>query len=44
MNDFNEMSVGMILDYIVRYDGISAGLQESEKETKEARQKDFNQF
>lgn len=40
--DFNEMSVGMILDYIARYDGIQGGKEE--ERIKSAGQSEFDGF
>lgn len=39
--DFNEMSIGMILDYINTYDGLGA---EVEHDIRSASQKEFNNF
>ena len=42
--DFNELSIGMILDYIYRYDSLHEDREEVEENTKSAIQNDFNSF
>lgn len=44
ISDFNELSVGMILDYVMKYDGLNQDNIEPEKQMKAAIQDDFNAF
>lgn len=43
LTDFQEVSVGMILDYIERYDYLHVD-KEKQEEIKRARQDEFNNF
>ena len=44
LNDFNELSVGMILDYINEYDQIFNSKESMDKGVRKAEQFDFNSF
>lgn len=44
LNDFNELSVGMILDYINQYDFLHLDKDYTEKDIKKASQDEFDQF
>lgn len=42
--DFNELSIGMILDYINQYDQLHSCKDDGEEHIRKAEQKDFNAF
>lgn len=44
ITDFNELSVGMILDYIERYDILHGNKDSIEQSERLASQSDFNNF
>ena len=44
ITDFHELSVGMILDYIARYDLLHGDKEAVEENVKSAIQNDFNSF
>ena len=44
LSDFDELSVGMILDYINQYDFLYFDKEYSKEDIKKARQVEFDQF
>jgi len=44
LNDFHEMTVGMIVGYITTYNNLNLSDEEKEDEVKEATQADFDAF
>jgi len=44
LSDFDELSVGMILDYINQYDFLHLDKDYTEKDIKKASQDEFDQF
>jgi len=42
--DFKEMTVGMILDYIITYNNLNIKADDEEDEIREATQEDFDKF
>lgn len=44
LNDFNELSVGMILDYINRYDVLTSDISEERESSIIANQSHFDTF
>lgn len=44
LKDFDGMTIGQIVDYCKTYNDLNKSLEERDKETKVASQKDFDRF
>lgn len=44
LNDFENMTVGMILDYIITYNNLNFKEENEEEQVREATQEDFDAF
>jgi len=44
LKDFQEMTIGMIIDYIITYNNLNLYEKEKEDEVREATQADFDAF
>ncbi|MFU0834012.1 MAG: Asp-tRNA(Asn)/Glu-tRNA(Gln) amidotransferase GatCAB subunit C [Oscillospiraceae bacterium] len=44
LHDFNEMTIGMVLDYIITYNNLNAHGTNEEEQIREATQEDFDKF